>query len=328
MRLLLALLLPAAARGAVEIFVDPAGGDDASARGPQHAPLRTLGAARATVRATLQSDHGEGEAEDVVVQLLPGRHEVSGGPLSLGAPDGGAGDRTVTWRSLDPATPAVIDGGTRVVGWAPCAAVAGALIAPLPPKIAASAPLRQLWVGGRRATRPREYVVQWQRGGDGKPPPSLILNSSVTNITSTPNASVPFSGRWLGYDFAAARPVQPSAWANPSDVEFVFRSSQPWIEPRCTVARVDASAVYLKQPCLGDLSQRERGPDKSANRPMLPPYYIENVLTNLTQPGQWYYHRANASIIYMPRPGETAASVAASAFVIRTNDFGVWAPLL
>ena len=213
------------------------------------------------------------------------------------------------------ASPAVIDGGTRVVGWAPSAAVVGALVAPLPPKIAASAPLRQLWVGGRRATRPREYVVQWQRGGDGKPPPSLILNSSVINITSTPNASVPFSGLWLGYDFAAGGPVKPSAWANPSDVEFVFRSSQPWIEPRCTVARIDGSAVYLKQPCLGDLSQRERGPDKSANRPMLPPYYIENVLTNLTQPGQWYYHRANASIIYMPRPGETAASVAASAFV-------------
>ena len=56
---------PAAARGAIEIFVDPAGGDDASARGPQHAPLRTLGAARAAVRATLQSDHGE------VISYLP-----------------------------------------------------------------------------------------------------------------------------------------------------------------------------------------------------------------------------------------------------------------
>ena len=71
-----------------------------------------------------------------------------------------------------------------MVGWAPSSAVVGALVAPLPPKIAASAPLRQLWVGGRRATRPREYVVQWQRGGDGKPPPTLIQNSSVINITS------------------------------------------------------------------------------------------------------------------------------------------------
>ena len=35
------------------------------------------------------------------------------------------------------------------------------------------------------------------------------------------------------------------------------------------------------------------------------PTTIENVLSNFTQPGQFYYDRAAATISYIPRPGET-----------------------
>ena len=116
------------------------------------------------MRSLLASNPGR----DVTVQLLPGTHHVGGaGPLALGAADGGSGSSWVTWRSADPAHPAVLGAPVRVTGWKAHSTKKGALSAPLPANITKGTPLRQLWVNGRRAERPLIHG-HGRQGGDNK----------------------------------------------------------------------------------------------------------------------------------------------------------------
>eukprot|EP01046_Picozoa_sp_COSAG06_P028279 COSAG06_NODE_2538_length_6707_cov_7.401937_4_plen_332_part_00 len=279
----------------IEIFVDPERGMDTSVSFTQAAagtPLRTLAAAQAAVRRALQD--GDADA-DIVVQLHPGRHVVRDGPLRLQPLDGGGGrNRVVTWRSLDPLAPAVVDGGVQVTGWKPHPSVKGALVAPLPSPIPHGTILRQLWVNGVRATRPVLYAVNL----DGRSPGGLNVSAGLPSTPCCPqpcrNAEPPHypcptcnctvMNTSTGYDFSQSH-VDPSTWHNPTDIEFVFHFPgqwTPWIEPRCMVSNVSGSHVAVAEPCWGDLKERNFGPSKKQMRALPPPAAIENVLSNFT----------------------------------------------
>jgi hypothetical protein len=300
----LAVLCFFAATPSQMIFVDPKLGSDASI-GSIDAPLRSLAAAKTAVRKYLKTN------ADIQVQLLPGRHMVEEGGLSLGVLDGGQG---VVWQSFDEHDPAIIDGGTLISGWTKSTMIKDALVAPVNFMNATNLTLRQLWVNGLRAERPVLYAInqdgRWPSSAPGgaccpeacrnrEAPyyPCPTCNCTVTNTTD-------------GFDFThttLANKFLPEFWANPGDVEFVFHFPgqwTPWIEPRCTVRNVTGKYVNLKQPCFSDLAQRNLGPSKHQLRPTPPPAYIENVLSNLTAPGQWYFDRAGSQVFYIPRPGE------------------------
>eukprot|EP01043_Picozoa_sp_COSAG02_P127553 COSAG02_NODE_64932_length_259_cov_0.650000_1_plen_79_part_01 len=68
----------------------------------------------------------------------------------------------------------------RVTGWKPHTSLKGAYTAPLPPNISTGSALRQLWVNGIRADRPRVYGTGIQQG-DNKMGKCLNL----TNATNT-----------------------------------------------------------------------------------------------------------------------------------------------
>jgi hypothetical protein len=278
-----------------EIFVDPERGVDTSVSFTQASgtPLRTLAAAQAAVRRALQDEeHAE---VDIIVQLHPGRHVIQDGPLRLQQLDGGGSrNRMVTWRSLDPSAPAVIDGGVQVTGWKPHPSVNGALVAPLPSAIPHGTTLRQLWVNGMRATRPVLYVVNL----DGRSPGGLNVSAGLPSTPCCPqpcrNAEPPYypcpscnctvTNISTGYDFSQSH-VDPSAWHNPTDIEFVFHFPgewTPWIEPRCMVSNVSGSHVAVAEPCWGDLKERNFGPSKKQMRALPPPAAIENVRSNFT----------------------------------------------
>ena len=72
--------------------------------------------------------------------------------------------------------------------------------------------------------------------------------------------------------------------------------------------------MNISQPCFGDLKERNFGPSKHQMRSLPPPAIIENVRSNLTAPGSFYYDRTMATITYIPRPGETLPVVEGSAF--------------
>ena len=310
--LLLLVALCGGARAA-DIFVDPIGGDDTSALADRSAPLRTVRAAKAAVRAALLRS-----PSDVTVHLLPGTHHVGDEPLTLGPEDGGSGDRWVTWRSADPSSPAVVGAPIRVTGpWTPHPTVKGALVAPLPANVTAGSSLRHFWVSGQRAERPLGIPA-----GQGPRGPKM----STFNLTMTDNTSMYPEGS--KYDFSRTG-LDPSTWPNPQDVEFVFTSCASfncWVEPRCTVGAVEGSIVSLKQAdnssCFWRLYYFGIGWGGAATGGGLWrkfPTHLENLATNWTQPGQWYYDRKAATIGYIPRAGESAATLAATATTASTE---------
>jgi hypothetical protein len=312
LRVVVLLLLTADigwARQQLEVFVDPVRGNDdvAAAAGfdpGRRVPLRTVHAARDAVRV-LRAEH---PGADITVSLLSGVHHVGGRPLRLGGADGGADGAQVTWRSADPANPAVIGAPIRITGWLPHPDVKGALIASVAgnPNITKTTPLRQLWVDGQRAERPKVY-------GHGRQPGDN-RNGHCLNLTNT--LPTPMYPTGSAFDFRHENATDPTRWKNPADVEFVYTSCDAincWIEPRCTVESVEGKIVKLKQSsgnssCFHRLYfyaqcfNNGKGPGRTSARGNNPTH-LENVAENFTAPGQWYYDRAESQIWYMLRPG-------------------------
>ena len=194
----------------LEIFVDPNGGDDGSLGTAVESSLRTVHAARESVRQLLASNPGV----DVTVQLLPGVHNVGSRPLELTSADSGRNGAVVTWRSHDSSLPAVVGAPIKVQGWKPHATIKGAMTAPLPANITKGSALRQLWVDGKRAERTRVYGHGRQQGDN--------RNGYCHNLTnSTPTELYPAGS---AYDFSYENSTDPASWANPGDVEFIFTS--------------------------------------------------------------------------------------------------------
>ena len=313
--MMLQLMVLAAASGLlpaehIEVFVDPVYGTDGAGAG---SALRSVRSAADRVHE-LRAQH---PAADITVQLLPGVHHVGDdGPLVLSAKHSGRDGGWVTWRSADPAQPAVLGGPIRVTGWRADPNKPGALTAPLPPNISTGTPLRQLWVNGERAERPLVHG-HGRQGGDNK-------EGYCHNLTLVePTKEYPLGS---AYSFAFENATDPTKWLNPQDVEFLWTGCDAincWVEPRCTVESVSPTGIVkLKQDgnssCFHRLynwpscfvnGDTSAGPWTRGRFPVS----IENVATNWSYPGQWYYDRKKAAIGYIPRPGETLAQVETSA---------------
>lgn len=103
-----------------------------------------------------------------------------------------------------------------------------------------AAALRQFWVNGVRADRPRVYGTGSQPGDN--------RNGQCLNLTNVSSTALYPTGS--AFDFGHEHATNPALWPNPADVEFVYTSCDAincWIEPRCTVESVDGSVVRLKQ---------------------------------------------------------------------------------
>lgn len=294
--------------GAVDVFVDPVNGHDTH-EGTVTSPVKTVHQAAFVTRQLLANGFA------VTVQLLPGLHHIGNSPLSLGPADSGQSGQPVVWKSASAADPATIGAPIRITGWKQHPNVTGALIAPIPSNITRGTSIRQLWVADQRAERPVIFGHGIQPG-DNKQGNCLNL----TNTTAT--SMYPYGSQ---FDFHYENATDPSKWLNPGDVEFVYTSCDAincWIEPRCTVQDVKGSIVSLKQDgnesCFHRLYYYQQcfnngnGPGRQSKRGMNPTM-LENVASNWTYPGQFYYDRAQATMGYIPRKDETIAMIEASA---------------
>lgn len=307
----------------IEVFVTPthgAGtGGDAGDGIPPASLLRSVRLAAERVRQ-LRVQHPDA---DITVQMLPGVHHVGDRPLVLSEEHGGRDGGWVTWRSADPSQPAVLGGPIRVTGWRLHPVKPGALTAPLPQNVSKDSAVRQLWVNGERAERPLVYG-HGRQGGDNK-------QGYCHNLTLVePTHQYPLGS---AYSFANENATDPTKWLNPQDVEFLWTGCDAincWVEPRCTVESVSAAGtVRLKQSSNASCFHRlynwpscfvngdaSAGPWTRGRFPVT----IENVATNWSFPGQFYYDRAHAAIGYIPRPGETLDSVEASATIATVEE--------
>ena len=214
-----------AADGACVFYVDAQHGVD-TARGTSAASaLASLTEARDRVRAARSSC-----PDGVAVELGAGRHFL-GAPLELdGGLDSGHAKRArIEWRGPAGAAVASISAGVPVTDWAPVPGLSGLWEAPLP-RGTAALPLRQMWVGGRRATR------------DVRP-----LDASRWQATDN-GFSAPRGGS------ADTLFRRHSLMAAGDGVELIFtgRGESRWTQPRCGVTQVDYYRhveVHLQQPC-------------------------------------------------------------------------------
>ncbi|HTE61593.1 MAG TPA: discoidin domain-containing protein, partial [Solirubrobacteraceae bacterium] len=176
----------AVGHGRAEVFVSPDGDD----RGPgtRHRPFKTIQRAQEAVRKLNDRMRG-----DVVVTLAGGTYRLSK-PLELTAQDSGENGRTVVWRAAAGAAP-VISGGRRIAGWQPLQGTQGIYRAR-----ARGLHTRQLYVGGRRATRARATLDRGQfaktaTGYDAYGVPAQILRT----LARPSDAEFTSNVEWMGY---------------------------------------------------------------------------------------------------------------------------------
>jgi hypothetical protein len=200
-------------------------------------------------------------------------------------------ERTVVYAAAAGTKP-VVSGGRRITGWAK-GEVAGheAWMVELPEARDGRWVFTQLWVNGRRATRPR--LPRAEAGGTGRnacyrivePLGDVQHEGDVTKIMFVGQDEFRFAGDDLG------------EFHNLADVEFV--ALHFWIASRIPFAAIDTSAKTAKLLWKPRMRLTDDFTKNGA------PYYLDNVREALDTPGQFYLDRASGVLTYLPRPGES-----------------------
>ena len=232
----------------------------------------------------------------VTIDLCPGRHFLSNGPLVLTTADSGvrytsssvssaaSSLRAVNDYSVPPS--AVLDGGYPVTGWQVVNDTLGLWRA----SVTVGLQSRQLWVNGARAVRARTSPAS----------PSPIFSNGI--ITES------------GY---TVDDQHVTDWLV-GGAEFVYRpKGASWTEPRCGVAGVTqltngSTAIAVAQPCFS--VGRGKG-----SQSLDWPAYVENARALLDTPGEWFLDSAAGTVYYIHLPGENITQVAATLGTVATN---------
>ena len=243
---------------APQLYVAPWGKD--SWPGTLDRPFATPARAQQAARARAPE-----RTSGLVVNLRGGTYTLKK-PLRLSE---AAGDSGVVYQAYGYGTPrqerVTLSGGRRISGWRPDPESRGFWRAD-----AGGLETRQLYVDGRRATRPSREGA----GFDG----TLKVTKKGYVTTST----------------------VPRSWKNPADIEFVYRGG--YVEGRCGVAAVSGSAITMDQPCW-DLAQALYGGPELLTSPTA----VENSPSFRPEPGSWYLDRSrpgHPELLYFPRPGQ------------------------
>ena len=263
--LALALLAPCNADDALVLHVAP-DGDDARTgllgEDPGAGPLATLSRARAAVRAAPPD-------RDVIVLLHPGTYRLAE-TLTLGSADGGAGRRTVTWRSKVPGA-AVLSGGAPLEGWT--VEEDGTWSRP-------SVGGRQLFVGEERLAQARFPQAGWLRvaaaepgardvfrAAPGLPPLASLRGAQVRLVHDWSTSLVGLERIGAEGDVHLAQPV--GAW-HPF---FHLTGFEPHPRYALENARAgwDAPGEWLEDALTGHLRYRPRTGESPATTPVVAP---------------------------------------------------------
>lgn len=177
----------------------------------------------------------------------------------------------------------IISGGRRITDWR-TGTINGktAWIADLPEVKAGKWEFRELYVNGRRASRPR------------------LPTKGFYRMKEIPGIALPAGWGWNHYDRFVCNAGDVREFKNLKDIEIVYVHF--WIEERSKLAAFDPSSnmVTMERPSLvtpvGSWGSQ------------LADYYLDNVKEALLEPGQWYLDRPQGILYYLPRRGEEIAT--------------------
>jgi Right handed beta helix region len=247
---------PTAPRPYQTYYVAPDGDDDSP--GTLERPFATLERARIAVSSANATMTG-----DIVVYLREGEYFL-GQPLTLLAADSGANGHDVIYAS-HPGEQATLHGAIEIGGWQVHDVQRNIWSAEVP----RGTRTRQLYIGGRRATRARSE--------DGQ----LIWSVA-------------------GTDRFTSQPVLGEAAA--SDLEFVFTGAasgaRAWVELRCRGHSTEQGEWEMVAPCFANALSQDASPGLRV------PTSVENGYALMDAPGEWYLDSAQGRIYYLPRAEE------------------------
>lgn len=272
----------------MELHVSPQGDDRWSGRRATpnadrtDGPLATLAGARDLIRGLREPGRKEFNVArqvamldgPVTVWVHDGVYPVDA-PLHFGPEDAAP----VTYRAAKGAKP-VLDGGLRLTEWV-STTINGVTAWTLDLERAGAWPLpdrRQLFVNGRRATRARLPKVGFHK---------------IENPLLGPEG--PGWGKPGGKSFIA-RPGDFRSWSNVADTDVV--AFHYWVDERLPVTGFDPETRTVS------CGATPRAPLTLAWNRGDCPYFVENVVEGLTQPGDWAFDSHARRLWYVPRRGE------------------------
>jgi hypothetical protein len=260
----------------MQLYVATDGNDSWSGRLPApnaektDGPLLTLKIARDRVRALKQRGGLDGP---VTVSIGGGIYPLEETLVFTPADSG-----PITYAAYPGETP-ILDGGTRITGWA-VTEVNGksCWVAEIPEVKAGNWHFLSLFVNGERRRRPRLPKDGFYR----------IADSAGRGFTQGTNTFQ-----------CAPGDIQP--WRNLTDIELVVLHL--WVDEHMPIATFDPATNTVTSTRTSIFGLLEDW------RSLFARYYVENVFEALTEPGEWYLERQSGKIYYLPMPGEEPETV-------------------
>jgi parallel beta-helix repeat protein len=272
---LLAEHIHAESSGNVTLFyVSPNGDDHWSGRIPNPNPSKTDGPfstierARDAVRE-LKRKRG---LEKPVTIFIRGGHYFLKKPLILTVEDSGTDSSPITYSAYPGESP-VISGGRSITGWKR-EEVDGKEMWTVEIEEAKEHGwfFRELWIDGQRRFRARH------------PNEGYLLIADLPDVTERTTLEE-------GQERFVFGDGDLRAWAGASDAEIVVMNR--WVESHLPIVSVEEKSRIVT---FGKRSvfRLETGD----------PYYVENALEMLDEPGEWYLDGASGKLYYLPMPNE------------------------
>ena len=216
----------------------------------------------------------------VSIVLADGRYEISA-PLAFGSEDSG-----VSFSAAPGAHP-IVSGGKIIAGWKPAAH--GLWQAQVPEVAAGKLYFEQLTVNGQRAVRARTPNEFWFYTRSVREEPLGKDAGKKLGKKDRPAHAQQTVGMYPA-DFAAVAKLTPEEL---QDVNLVVLHK--WDNTRRFLTGVAADEQALSTTGGGMKPWNSWGRNT--------PYYLENFLAALDQPGEWFLAR-DGVLSYLPRPGE------------------------
>lgn len=290
-----------------DFYVSPQG-DDANP-GTLEKPLKTLARARDAVRTLKKANANQLPAGGATVWLRGGRYELAE-TFVLAPEDSGQKDRPVVYRSYGDERP-VLSGGRVIAGWKkvqgdlpglPEAAKGKVWVAAVPEAAAGKWPFRQLWAGEKRLIRarwPNGRQLSFQLLDRCLPPADAATNPAVLKKWEED-----LKQTWRTAAFSAADLAAFPGGKLPEDLtggsaELFSLNEGHWATMRIPVAKAAGSQLTTAVP-MGCLSYYWGGMRLMA----CGTGHVENALSLLDQPGEWYLDRKAGLAYYLPAEGE------------------------
>ncbi len=266
-----------ATAGPVTFYVATNGNDDWSGKQREpnppktNGPFATLTAARDAIRA-LKADGGLQQPVEVLVR--EGTYYLSE-PLHLSAEDSGSLDCPITYKAF-PGEQPILSGGKVITGWHPYEGQI--MCAELPEAKEGKWKFKQLFFNGQRQIRARypDYDPDDPLYGGWAFVEELIAgqDSDAPVFRYDPNFS-------------------PGKWAKPQQGEVFIFPWRCWVNDIVPIKQVDweNDLIELARTCAGH-------PLMVGNR-----FYVENLLEELDQPGEWCLDTETGMLYFWPPTG-------------------------